>query len=59
MATGSELRIERSEGSIREDGDAVFAAFTIADGDLVVMEIDVFDAKREAFRNAEAGAIEE
>ena len=53
------MRVERSDGSIRKDGDAVFAAFTVADGDLVVMEIDIFDAKRKAFRDAEARAIEE
>jgi hypothetical protein len=42
-----------------QEGDAIFIAFSIADDDLVEVEIDVLDAEAEAFHEAEAGAVKE
>jgi len=43
----------------RQNSDAVFVALPVADDDLVVVEIYVFDAEPEALEEAEARAVEE
>jgi hypothetical protein len=45
--------------NFRQEGDAVFIAFAVADDDLVEVEIDILDAEAEAFHEAEAGAVKE
>ena len=42
----------------RQNGDAVFVSFAIANDDLVEVEIDIFDAEAEAFEQTKAGAVE-
>lgn len=50
------------EGSLKargQEGNALAHAFAIADGYLVVAEVEVFDAQAECFHQAQAAAVEE
>jgi len=42
-----------------QDGGAVVFAFSVADEDLAVAEVDVFDAQAHTFHQAQAAAVEE
>jgi len=52
-----ELQAQGFEQGIGEHCDAVIAAFAIADDDLVILEIEIFDAQAQAFHEAQAAAI--
>ena len=47
------------KGGKRKNGDAIFHAFGIADNDLPVVEIDIFNPERESFGKAQSSAVEE
>ena len=49
---------EGDEGG-RNDGDAVLAAFAVADGELAAGQVEVLDAKGADFAETEAGAVHE
>ncbi len=52
----------RMEGLLeprRQEGDAFPQSFAIADGDLVVAEVDVFEAQTQRFHQAQAAAVEQ
>ena len=40
-----ELRLKVSAGSVRQQGDAIFAAFALSDDELSLGEVEVFDAE--------------
>lgn len=54
-----ELETKGFDGAGGEQGEAVFLAFAIAHDDLMLAEVDIFDAQAEGFEEAEAGAVEE
>ena len=45
--------------AVGEHGEAVVAAFAVADDDLVVVEIHIFDAHAETFHKAQSAAVED
>ena len=42
-----------------QQGHAVFIAFCIAHEDRMLTKVDVFDTQAQAFKQAQAGAVEE
>lgn len=56
---GSDLALEVGDEGVGEDGDAVVFAFAVADDDLAVAEVYVFDAEADAFHEAESAAVED
>ena len=44
-----DLRVKRGDDRVGQDGDAVVFAFSVADNDLMIAEINVFDAQAETF----------
>jgi hypothetical protein len=57
--SGGELVAQGLETRVGERGDAIAAAFGVADDDFAAVEIEVFDAKGGALEEAQAGAVEE
>ena len=53
------VTLKQGDDAFGEGNGAVAFAFSIADDDLVVGEVDVFDAESEAFHEPEPGAEEE
>jgi len=53
-----EMLPQGEDEAFGQHGDAIIAAFAVADDDLVVVEVDVFDAKAKTFHKAQAAAIE-
>ncbi len=53
------LTLERRYERVGHDGDAVVFAFSVADDDLTISEIDIFDAEAETFHQAKSRAIED
>lgn len=53
------VAVQRSDEGGWKRGDAVSAAFAIANDDLVVGEVYVFDAEAQAFHDAQAATIHE
>lgn len=45
--------------AVGEHGEAVVAAFAVADDDLVVVKVHIFDTQPETFHEAESGAVED
>lgn len=43
--------------AVGEDGEAVIFSFSVADDDLAVVEVDVFDAEAHGFHDAESAAV--
>nr|WP_288090700.1 hypothetical protein [Roseiflexus sp.] len=56
---GLDLTLEVGDEGVGEDGDAVVFAFAVADDDLVVAKVDVFDAQAEAFHQAQSASVED
>ncbi len=56
---GGQLLAQRLDEAVWEQGDAVFAAFTVPYNDLAITEVDIFDAQANAFHKAQAGAVEQ
>jgi hypothetical protein len=54
-----ELGLQGSVKAGREHGHAVFVAFTLAIGELILSEISVLDAQAHALHEAQAGALEQ
>lgn len=48
---------EFGDDAFGEDGEAVVVAFSAADDDLAVVEVEVFDAQAHTFHDAEPGAV--
>ena len=59
VADEFDLTLQAGDDGLGEHGDAVFAAFSLADVDDVFVEIDILDAEGDTFGETEAGAIEE
>ena len=53
----AQVKAQRFNDGIREDGNAVIFAFAVADDDGVVVEVNVFDAQAHAFHNAQSAAV--
>lgn len=58
-ADGFDLQAQGVAQAFGKGGNAVVLAFSITDDDLVVAEVDVFDAQAQAFHQAQARAIEQ
>jgi len=56
---GLDLTLEVGDEGVGEDGNAVIFAFAVADDDLAVAEVYVFDAQAEAFHEAESASVED
>ena len=56
---GLYLPLEGWDEGIGEYGEAVVLAFAVADDDVAVAEVDIFDAEADAFHEAQAAAVEE
>lgn len=54
-----EVFLEGLDEGIGENGDAVLCAFSVADEDDMLVEVEVLHAEADAFHEAEAGAVEE
>jgi hypothetical protein len=54
-----ELALQGFDDAVGKRGDAVAAAFAVADYDLVVGEVYVFDAQAQAFHDAQSAAVHE
>ena len=50
---------ELRDAGAGENGDPVFFSFAAADEDSAVIEVDIFDAQADAFRDTEAAAVHE
>ncbi len=50
---------QRGDKAVGEHGEAVVTTFAVADDDLVVVKIHVFDAQSETFHEAESGSVED
>jgi len=55
----AEVFLERGDDGAGQQGDAVFHAFAVADGDLNAGKVNVFDAQGEALVQAEAATVEQ
>ena len=53
----AQVKAQRFNDGIREDGNAVIFAFAVADDDGVVVEVNVFDAQAHTFHDAQAAAV--
>lgn len=56
---GSDLALEVGDEGVGEEGDAVVFAFAVADDDLVVAKVYVFDAEADAFHEAQSASVED
>jgi hypothetical protein len=54
-----DLGLEGGDDGFREDGGAVVFTFAIADDDLAITEVNVFDAQAETFHEAESASVED
>ena len=54
-----EMCLQRPHESIGKNGNAFAQAFAFAHGDLAITEIDVLDAKAEAFKKAEPAPVQQ
>ncbi len=54
-----EMVLEGPPEAFGEDGDPLAEAFPVADDDMAVAEIDIFDAETDAFHEPEPGSVEE
>lgn len=54
-----EMSLQRRFERLRQHRQAIFRAFAIADGDLIIMKIDVFDAQSHTLHQSQAGAVEQ
>lgn len=59
VAGALQLLLQRWDGALGEDGDAVFVSFAVAHDNQVLGEIHIFDAQPEAFKQAQPTAIEQ
>ena len=53
------MRLKRFAQLVGQHGQAVLHSLAFADDDLVLAEVEVFDAQAHTFHQAEAGAIEQ
>lgn len=56
---GLNLTLEVGDEGVGEDGDAVVFAFAVADNDLAVAEVYVFDTEADAFHEAQSASVED
>jgi hypothetical protein len=54
-----EMRLERTAKSLGQDRDPLAHSFALADRDLPIAEVDVFDPEAEALEETEPAPIEE
>lgn len=59
LADSGEMGLERLFEPRRQKGDPLAHAFAFADGDLVIIEIDIFDAEAEGLEQTQAAPVEE
>ena len=43
---------------VGQDGDAIFAALSVAHDELAALELDIFNAESHALEDAEAGSVQ-
>lgn len=53
-----QMIFDYGDDGFREQCNAIFGAFSIAHGQVALIEIDVFDAQAHAFRDAQTAALE-
>lgn len=56
---GFDLFLEGGDDGIGQDGGAVVFAFSVADDNLMVAEVYVFDAQSKTFHETQSGAVED
>ena len=54
-----EMRFEVGDEAAGQHGDAVFHAFAVANDDLLLGEVEVFDSEGKCFAHAHSGAVKE
>lgn len=59
LADLAEVVAEGGEEGGGEHGEAVLVSLAVANGDLLVFEVEVFDSQSEGLEESEAGAVEE
>lgn len=55
----AQVASERGDDGFGQDGGAILEAFGLADDDLPVSEVEIFEAQADAFHEAQAAAVEE
>jgi hypothetical protein len=53
-----QMKLKRTAQAFGQNRDAIAQSFPVADGDMAITEIDVFDAQTHAFHETEASAIQ-
>ena len=52
-----EMQAEGFDERIGQDGEAIVLPFSVADDDLVVVEVDIFDAQAQGFHDAQSASV--
>ena len=58
-ADAFDLALQVGDNGFGQRDDAVFFAFAVADGDALVLKVNILDSQADAFHEAQAGAVEE